>query len=176
MILFIGEKALYDFVCTKTPHVTYDIGIEAAEKLIVCEYSDAALAAVRAAILINIPVLGILGGYQAVAESFGVRCEMLENCAEGRQEWAVTDTSAPIFEGLEKVVKICRGTPVAVIEATMPHDLDCIARAETGEVIAFQSYCAPDIQGNIFAVNLHPTSGLTPCGGRIIENFVNIKK
>ncbi len=176
MILFIGEKALYDFVCTKTPDVTYDIGVEAAEKLIVCDCSDAALAAVRAAILINIPVLGILGGYQAVAEGFGVRCEMLESCAEGRQEWAITDTSSPIFKGLEKVIKICRGTPIAVIEATMPNDLDCIARAETGEIIAFQSYCTPDIQGNIFAVNLHPDSGLSPDGGRIIENFVNLKK
>ncbi|MBQ7793607.1 MAG: hypothetical protein IJ366_03720 [Clostridia bacterium] len=176
MILFIGEKALYDFVCTKTADVTYDIGIESAEKLIVCDCSDAAVAAVRAAILINIPVLGILGGYQAVAEGFGARCEMLENCAEGRQEWAVTDNSSPIFSGLEKVIRICRGAPVAVIEATLPAELDCIARAETGEIIAFASYCAPNIQGNIFAVNLHPASGLTPDGGKIIENFINLQK
>ncbi len=176
MILFIGEKALYDFICTKTDNATYDVAIEEAEKLIVCEYSDAALAAIRAAILINIPVLGILGGYQAIAECFGARCEVLENCAEGRQEWAITDTASPIFKGLEKVIKICRGAPLAVIDATMPQELGVIARAETGEIIAFESYCAPDIQSNIYGVNLHPASGLTPSGGKIIENFVNLKK
>lgn len=176
MILFIGEKALYDFVCGITPDVTYDIGIEAAEKLIVCDCSDAAVAAVRAAILINIPVLGLLGGYQAVAEAFGARCESIETCAEGKQEWAVVDTDAKVFDGLEKVIKICRGTPVAVIEAALPSELDCIARAETGEIVAFVNYSAPEIPGNMFAVNLHPASGLTPDGAKIIENFIKLQK
>ncbi len=175
MILFTGDKALFDFVRTKTPDVTYDVAIESADKLIVCEYSDTALSLVRAAMLINIPILGILGGMQAIAESFGARCEMLENCAEGRQEWAVVDTSSPIFKGLEKATKICRGAPISVIEATMPQELDTIARAETGEVIAFESYMAPDVRGSVYAVNLHPASGLTPCGSKIIENFVNLK-
>ncbi len=175
MILFIGDKVLYDFIHAKTPDLACDIGVEAADKLIVCEYSDNALAAVRAAILINIPILGIVGGFQAIAESFGVRCEMLENCAEGRQEWAITDTASPIFSGLEKVVKICRGTSLAPIEAAMPNELDCIARAETGELIAFESYCAPGVRGNIFGINLYPNSELSPCGERIIENFINFK-
>ncbi len=176
MILFIGEKALYDFVLEATPDVTYDIAIESAEKLIVCDCSDAAVAAVRAAILINIPVLGILGGYQAVAEALGARCETVESCAEGRQEWAIANNNSAIFNGMEKVIKICRGTPIAVIEATLPSELDCIARAETGEILAFESVTSQGMSCNIFAINLHPASGLTPDGAGIIENFVKLSK
>ena len=67
MILFIGDKEIYDFISSITPDITYDIGIESADKLIVCDSSDQAVAAVKAAMLINIPVLGILGGHNAVA-------------------------------------------------------------------------------------------------------------
>ena len=63
MILFIGDKDIFDFISAITPEITYDIGIESADKLIVCDSSDQAIAAVRAALLINIPVLGCLRSY-----------------------------------------------------------------------------------------------------------------
>lgn len=174
VILFIGEKELFDFVCDISPDVTYDIGIENAEKLIVCDASDASVAAVRAAHLINIPVLGILGGYQAVAAAFGARCEPIDNCAEGKQEWAVIDATSPVYVGLESVIKICRGKPVAVIESTMPAELDCMSRAETGEIIALRNFSAPKAYGDIYAINYYPASELTPDGRRIIENFIKL--
>ncbi len=176
MILFIGDKALYDFVRNITPDVTYDVPIGQADKLIVCDCSDSAIQAVRAAILINIPILGILGGYQAVAEAFGARYEDLDTCQEGKQEMAILDTSSTLFKGLETVIGICRGTPAAVIDTALPSDLDCIARSETGEVIAFANKHMPDLEGSVFAVNIHLFSNLTPCGGRIINNFINITK
>lgn len=176
MILFIGDKALYDFVHEITPDVTYDVPIEQAEKLIVCDCSDSAIQAVRAAILINIPILGILGGYQAVAEAFGARYEDIDTCQEGKQEMAILDTGSALFKGLETVIRICRGTPAAVIDTALPADLDCIARAESGEIIAFANKHMPDLEGSIFAVNIHLVSNLTPDGGRIINNFININK
>lgn len=174
MTLFIGEKELFDFVCDISPDITYDIGVESADKLIVCDSSDASVAAVRAAHLINIPVLGILGGYQAVAAAFGARCEPLDNCAEGKQEWAVIDCSSPVYTGLESVIKICRGKPVAVIEATLPPELDCMSRAETGEIIAFRSITSAETHGDIYAINYYPASELTPDGRSVIENFIKL--
>lgn len=176
MILFIGDKALYDFVHEIAPDVTYDVPIEQAEKLIVCDCSDNALQAARAANLINIPILGILGGYQAVADVFGARYEMAENCQEGKQELAVLDTGSALFKGLETVVKICRGTPYSVIDTALPSEFDCIARAETGEVLAFSNRQVQNLEESIFAVNIHLVSNLTPEGARIIENFININK
>ncbi len=176
MILFIGDKALYDFVHEIVPDVTYDVPIEQADKLIVCDCSDSALQAVRAAILINIPILGILGGYQAVAEVFGARYEAIDNCQEGKQEMAILDTGSTLFKGLETVIKICRGTPTAVIDTALPTELDCIARAESGEVIAFSNRQVQNLEESIFAVNIHLVSNLTPDGAKFIENFINIKK
>lgn len=176
MILFIGEKALYDFVHEITPDVTYDVPIEQADRLVVCDCSDSAIQAVRAAILINIPILGILGGYQAVAEAFGARYEDIDTCQEGKQEMAILDTGSALFRGLETVVKICRGTPAAAIDTALPSGLDCIARAESGEVIAFSNKHMPGLEGSIFAINIHLESNLTPDGRGIIKNFINIKK
>lgn len=174
MILFFGEKSLFDYIRTITDDITYDVGIESAQKLIVSESTEAATAAVRAAVLINIPVLGILDGYQAVSAAFGGRCEEISACAEGKQEWAVIDTGAPIYSGLESVIKICRGKPIAVIEASMPAELDCISRAETGEIIALRNFSAPGIYGSVYAINYYPSSELTPNGDHIIKNFINL--
>lgn len=174
MILYIGEKDLFDNLKSITNDITYDIGVESAAKLIVSDASPAAAAAVRAAILINIPVLGILDGYQAVTQAFGGRCEEIDTCAEGKQEWAVIDATSPIYAGLESVIKICRGKPHAIIESTMPAELDCMSRAETGEIIALRSFTAPGQYGNIYAINYYPYSDLTPDGERILKNFIEL--
>lgn len=168
MILFIGDKEIYDFISSITPDVTYDIGIESAEKLIVCDSSDQAISAVRAATLINLPVLGILGGHNAVASACQLRFENCESCSEGKQEFAILDTSSPIFKGLETVIKICRGNPTVLIPAALTGGFDCTARAETGEIVAFASQ-----ESKIYAVNFHLSSGLTPDGKRIIKNFID---
>ena len=99
---------------------------------------------------------------------------MTENCQEGKQEMAILDTGSALFKGLETVVKICRGTPSAVIDTALPPGLDCIARAETGEVLAFSNRQVQNLEESIFAVNIHLVSNLTPEGARIIENFINI--
>lgn len=169
MILFIGDKDIFDFISAITPEITYDIGIESADKLIVCDSSDQAIAAVRAALLINIPVLGILGGSNAVATACQLRFETIENCSEGKQEYAVTDTGCPLFHGLEKVIKICRGNPSAILETSLSAGFDCIARAETGEILAFS-----EADSGVYAVNFYLSSGLTPDGKRIIKNFIDL--
>lgn len=174
MILFFGEKEQFDYIKTITADITYDIGIESAEKLIVCEFTEASVAAVRAAVLINIPVLGILDGYQAVCAAFGGRCEAIDTCPEGKQEWAVIDATSPIYVGLESVIKICRGKPIAIIEAAMPAELDCMSRAETGEIIALRNFTAPKTYGNVYAINYYPSSELTPNGDHIIKNFTKL--
>ena len=174
MILFFGEKNLFDYIKGITPDITYDIGIESASGLIVGESTETAIAAVRAAQLINIPVLGILDGYQAVCAAYGARCEAIDTCSEGKQEWAVIDTKCPIYRGLASVIKICRGKPLSIIEAAMPPELDCISRAETGEIIALGSKDASGIRSDVYAINYYPNSDLTPDGEHILKNFINM--
>ncbi len=176
MILFIGDDLMYNFIEKITPNISRDIKIEHAEKLIIADSSDEAISAVKAALLINIPILGILDGYRAVSEGFLTRCEQIETGGEGKMEMVILDNQSSIFKGLEKVIKACRGTSLSVIEANMPKELLPVARAETGETIAYSAYTTPEIEMNVYAVNLHLESQLTPDGEKIIKNFLNLQK
>ena len=176
MILFIGDELMYNFIEKITPGLSREIKIENAEKLIVTDSSDEAILAVKAALLINIPVLGILDGYLAVSEGFKARCEQIETGGEGKMEMVILDNQSTLFKGLEKVIKACRGTSLSVIDANMPKELLPVARAETGETIAFSAYTTPEIEMNVYAVNLHLESKLTPEGEKIIKNFINIER
>lgn len=171
MVLFVGEKGLFDFIYEICHDVTYDVGVEEAEAVIIGDASDTAVAAAKAALLINLPVLGILDGYRVLAQLAGGRCESLEGCAEGRQEVCVLDCKNPIFDGMQSVIRICRGKPEALASEALPPDICPAARGEDGEIVAFSS---ADRAG-FFAVNFYINSNLTPEGGKIIENFMKIK-
>ena len=173
MILFSGDKDLYDFIYNIDTDISSEISISEAQKLIVSDYSLNAISLIRQADELNIPVLGILDGYQSVAEAFGADCIPLENCAEGKKELAILDTSIELFKGMAHVTSICRGNPYQIDEERIPPELDCVSRAETGEIIAF---CKKNTLGKpaIFAVNYYLNSSLTENGDKIIYNFLNI--
>lgn len=173
MILYMGERGIFDYMASNGIPVIFSNTLSQAEKAIVTEYSDQAVRLVREAALINIPVLGILDGFKSVIDAFGGRCEDIE-CAEGKQEWAVADTSVPIYRGLSTSIKICRGKPAGIMETIMPPELDCITRSNEGEIIAVANLIAPGKHGNIYGLNYYITSGLTPDGMTIINNFLNI--
>lgn len=172
MILFSGDKELYDFISGIYPEVSIELPIDAAEKVIVSEYSHSAVSLVRAADEMSVPVLGILDGYRAVAEAFGADCVPDDNCPEGKQEFAVVDVNSPIYKGLGHVISVCRGNPITLDEERIPPEIDCIARAETGEVISF---CKKNsLNPKIFAVNYYLNSTLTGNGEAILKNFLSL--
>lgn len=170
MVLFVGDKELYDFLLNIDEGISSEMDILDADKLIVSEYSYNAVSIIRRAAEKNIPVLGVLDGYLSVVEAFGGECIPAEKCPEGKQELAILDTSVPLYKDLGHVVSICRGRPSAVNEENLPSSLDCIARAETGEIIGVIN---KDLN-NIFAVNYYLNSSLTEYGQTIILNFLNI--
>lgn len=174
MVLYLGGKELYAFIAQTGAVLSCDVGEENIEKIIIAEASENAISAVKFAMDNQIPLLGVLDGYQGVICAFGGECAPVE-CAEGKQEWAVIDADMPVFKGLESVVKVCRGSPVALVEETKPQELDCIARAETGEVLAVRNVLSSGGYGDIYAVNFYIHSSLTPNGIDIINNFLKIR-
>lgn len=173
MILFLGDKELYDFISGLYPDISYEISAEEADKIIIADHSHNSVSVVRYAEDNKIPLLGILDGYKTVAEAFGADCIPCESCSEGKQELAVLDTESPIFFNLGHVTSICRGDPSALDEETLPPELDGIARAETNEIISF---CKKNKDGtsNIYAVNFYINSPLTLCAQQVLDNFMNI--
>ncbi len=173
MILYLGDREMLEYIQSIYPGVSSEISIEEADKIIISEHSHATVSCVRYADENGIPLLGILDGYKSVAEGFGADCIPVETCSEGKQELAVLDTSAAIHENIGHVTLICRGDPSALDEETIPPELDCIARAETGEIISFRKKNT-DGNSNIYAVNYYLNSPLTQCGDIIIKNFTKL--
>ncbi len=173
MIIYSGERGTFDYLVQLGIPVIFSTTLSQADKLIVTEYSDQAVRLIREAVLVNIPVLGLLDGFHSVIKAFGGRCEEIE-CAEGKQEWAVVDTSIPIYSGLETTIKICRGKPLAVLETVMPTELDCISRSSEGEIIAVCNLIAPEKHGNVYGLNYYLASELTPDAEIIINNFIKM--
>ncbi len=173
MILYMGERGIFDYLVQLGIPVIYSSTLAQAEKVIITEYSDQAVRLIREAHLVNVPVLAILDGFNSVIKAFDGRCEEIE-CAEGKQEWAVIDTSVPIYNGLETAIRICRGKPYGVIETVMPKELDCISRSDEGEIIAVCNLITPEKHGNIYGLNYYIASGLTPDAEKIVTNFINL--
>ena len=173
MIIYMGERGTFDYLAGLGLPVIFSSSLGDAEKLIVTEYSDQAVRMIREAILVNVPVLGILDGFQSIIKVFDGRCEEIE-CAEGKQEWAVVDTSVPIYKNLETTIKICRGKPIGILESVMPPELDCISRSKEGEIISVANLIAPEKHGNVYGLNYYITSGLTPDAEKIIHNFLSL--
>lgn len=173
MILYMGDRPQFDYLLSLNAPVTFSNNISEADKIIITEYSEQAVRTVREALLVNIPVLALLDGFKSVVQAFGGRCEDIE-CAEGKQETAVIDTNAPIYAGLETVIKICRGKPFGILETVMPEELDVITRSGNGDILAVSNLIAPDKHGNIFGINFYFASDLTPSAKQIIKNFLNL--
>ena len=173
VVLYLGDRPQFDYLLSLNAPVTFSNNLSEADKLIITECSEQAIRMIREALLINIPVLAILDGFKSVVQAFGGRCEDIE-CAEGKQETAVIDTNAPIYNGLETVIKICRGKPFGILETVMPAELDVITRSVNGDILAVSNLVAPDRHGNIFALNFYIASELTPCAKTIIKNFLEL--
>lgn len=173
MIAYMGERGIFDYLVGLKIPVIYSNTLSGADKIIISEYSDQAVRIIREALLVNIPVLAVLDGFQSVVKAFDGRCEEID-CSEGKQEWATIDTDAPIYRGLESTIRICRGKPIAVIETVMPEELDCIARSNSGEIVSVSNLIAPGKHGNIYGINCYISSDLTPDAEKILENFLNL--
>ena len=173
MTLYMGERPLFDYLLSLNVPVSFSGNLSGADRVIISEYSDNAVRIIKEALLINIPVLGILDGTKSIIKAFDARFEEID-CAEGKQEFAVIDTSVPIFKGLETVIKICRGKPFGILETVMPKELDAISRSENGDILAVSNLIAPGMHGNIYGLNYYLASELTPDAGKIIKNFLQI--
>lgn len=173
MVLYIGERPLFDYLLSLNVPVSFSNNLSDADRVIISEYSNQAVRVIKEALLVNIPVLGILDGAKSVIKAFDARFEDID-CAEGKQELAVVDTDVPIFQGLETVIKICRGKPFGILETVMPKDLDVVSRSSNGDILAVCNLIAPGKHGNVYGINYYLSSELTPNARDIIKNFLKI--
>lgn len=119
----------------------------------------------------KIPLFGVCLGHQAICEALGGRITYAARLMHGKTSTALIDSGSPLFCGLGEGIRVARYHSLAADREALPPELKVTARTEDGEVMAVQH---KDFQ--VFGVQFHPESVLTPDGGRIIENLLNYIK
>lgn len=117
------------------------------------------------------PILGVCLGHQSICEVFGAEVTYAKELMHGKQSDMTILKDVPIFDGLNKVFKGARYHSLSANADTMPEELEVIAVDEKDNEIMAVKHNEYDIYG----LQFHPESVLTPDGKIIVQNFLNIK-
>ncbi|NNK89170.1 MAG: aminodeoxychorismate/anthranilate synthase component II [Saprospiraceae bacterium] len=119
----------------------------------------------------KVPILGVCLGHQAIAEYLGGKIRMLEKVYHGVQS-LVRHTNDPqgIFDNIPDL-----------FHAGRYHSWDVISNGhENFQVTAFsEDECIMAIQNsemNLYGIQFHPESILTPQGETIVKNYLRISE
>ncbi len=117
----------------------------------------------------RVPVLGVCLGHQSICEAFGATVSYAKELMHGKQSETSLDLSCPLFEGCPGKTKVGRYHSLAAIEETMPDTLAVTARTDDGEIMAVRHR-----DYEIYGVQFHPESILTPDGPRMLQNWLRL--
>jgi len=112
-------------------------------------------------------ILGVCLGHQAICTAFGATVGYAKELMHGKQSVCEIDNSASIFKGLPDKIKVARYHSLAADEKTMPPCLQIIGKTADGEIMAVKHR-----NMQIYGLQFHPESIMTPQGNIMISNFL----
>lgn len=115
----------------------------------------------------KIPILGVCLGHQAICETYGATITYAKKLMHGKMSVANVDINCKLFKGLQKRIEVARYHSLAASEENFPDVLTVIARTDDDEIMAVKH---KDYE--IYGVQFHPESILTPKGTIILRNFL----
>ena len=116
-----------------------------------------------------VPVLGVCLGHQAIVEAYGGVVGYAKQLMHGKQSRADIDISCELFNGLFVQIDVARYHSLAAEEGSLPEVLKVISRTTDGEIMAVKHR-----DYDIYGLQFHPESILTPEGKTILKNFIAI--
>lgn len=116
-------------------------------------------------------ILGVCLGHQGICEAFGSEIVYAKELMHGKRSAIEVDNTAKIFKELPKEIVVGRYHSLAVKVDSLSKELEIIAKANDGEVMAVKH---KDYE--VYGVQFHPESVLTKEGEKIISNFFMIEK
>jgi len=117
----------------------------------------------------RVPVLGVCLGHQAIAQALGGKIENAQSLMHGKASPVYHD-GRTIYEGLPNPFSAGRYHSLAVSEQQLPDELAVSAYTSDGEIMGVRHRTLPT-EG----VQFHPESVLTPEGGRLLRNFLDLE-
>lgn len=118
----------------------------------------------------EIPILGVCLGHQAICEAFGAEIVHAKCLMHGKQSDIHIANGATIFHGLAPLIQAARYHSLAAKKDTLPDELLVIAEDNDGKVMAVQHRYY-----EIYGLQFHPESIMTPQGETIMRNFLKIR-
>ena len=115
----------------------------------------------------KIPILGVCLGHQAICAALGGEVSHAKRLMHGKSSKISLDYDF-IFKGLPSEITVGRYHSLSLVEKTLPDCLEIISKAlDDREVMAVKHK-----EFNVYGLQFHPESILTPDGLNIIENFI----
>lgn len=115
----------------------------------------------------KIPMLGVCLGHQAICKAFGATVSYAKELMHGKQSNITFDSDSAMFRNLEQHIPVARYHSLAALEETMPEVLRVTARTEDGEIMAVEHR-----QYQVYGLQFHPESVMTPDGLQMMKNFM----
>jgi anthranilate synthase/phosphoribosyltransferase len=115
----------------------------------------------------RIPILGVCLGHQCIGAVFGAKVGRAMGVMHGKTS-KIHHTGAGVLAGLPTPFEAGRYHSLIVYEP-LPAELEVIARAETGEIMALRHRTHPT-----YGLQFHPESVLTGLGKQILKNFLTL--
>jgi anthranilate synthase component 2 len=115
----------------------------------------------------EIPILGVCLGHQAICAALGGEVSHAKRLMHGKSSKISLDYDF-IFKSLPSEISVGRYHSLSLVEDSLPDCLEIISKArDDGEVMAVKHR-----DFNVYGLQCHPESILTPDGLTIIENFL----
>jgi para-aminobenzoate synthetase component 2 len=121
---------------------------------------------VRAALAAGSPLLGVCLGHQAIAEALGATVTHAEELMHGKTSLIRHDASS-FYAGVPQPFRATRYHSLAVVDTTVPEQLEVTSRTDGGVIMGLRHRHAP-----IFGVQFHPESVLTEGGYLMLGNWL----
>ena len=124
------------------------------------------ISVVRAALAAGSPLLGVCLGHQAIAEALGATVTHADELMHGKTSLIRHDES-DFYAGVPQPFRATRYHSLAVVDGTVPDELEVTSRTQGGVIMGLRHREAP-----LFGVQFHPESVLTEGGYRMLGNWL----
>ena len=121
-----------------------------------------------AAAPVDLPILGVCLGHQAIGQAFGGQVIRAKTLMHGKTS-QVTHSGTGLFEGVPSPFTAARYHSLAVRLESLPETLVATAWTEDGEIMGMAHRTRP-----IHGVQFHPESYATEHGHRLLANFLRL--